>query len=140
MPRILAIDHGSKRTGLAVTDSLQIIASALDTVPTEEAIDYVKRYVAKEDVEGIVVGMPLNLDGRPTDATPGVLIFLEHLKRACPKQWVETLDERFTSSMAQQALNQSGKGRMARREKGQLDRISATILLQGFMERRTGRK
>jgi putative Holliday junction resolvase len=84
--------------------------------------------------------MPLNLDGRPTDATPGVLTFLEHLKRACPKQWVETLDERFTSSMAQQALNQSGKGRMARREKGQLDRISATILLQGFMERRTGRK
>ncbi len=140
MPRILAIDHGSKRTGLAVTDTLQIIASALDTVPTEEAIDYIKRYVAKEDVEGIVVGMPLNLDGRPTDATPGVLTFLEHLKRACPKQWVETLDERFTSSMAQQALNQSGKGRMARREKGQLDRISATILLQGFMEGRTGRK
>ena len=140
MPRILAIDHGSKRTGLAVTDTLQIIASALDTVPTEEAIDYVKRYVAKEDVEGIVVGMPLNLDGRPTDATPGVLTFLEHLKRACPQQWVETMDERFTSSMAQRTLNMSGKGRMARRQKGQLDRISATILLQGFMERRTGRK
>ncbi len=104
MPRILAIDHGSKRTGLAVTDTAQIIASALDTVPTEEAIDYVKRYVAKEDVEGIVVGMPLNLDGRPTDATPGVLTFIEVLKKTFPTQWVETVDERFTSRMAQQTL------------------------------------
>ncbi|MBL8000952.1 MAG: Holliday junction resolvase RuvX [Flavobacteriales bacterium] len=137
MPRILAIDHGAKRTGLAVTDPLQLIASALDTVPTEQAIDYLKAYVAREQVEGFVVGLPVDLQGRATDATPGVLTFIGHLKRACPGQWVETVDERFSSSMAQQALHQSGKGRMARREKGQLDRISATILLQGFLERRT---
>lgn len=136
MPRILAIDHGSKRTGLAVTDSAQLIASALDTVPTEAAIEYLKTYVAREQVEGFVVGLPVDLQGRPTNATPGVLTFIGHLKRACPKQWVETVDERFSSSLAQQALNQSGKGRMARREKGQLDRISATILLQDFLARR----
>ena len=136
MPRILAIAHGAKRTGLAVTDPLQLIASALDTVPTEEAIDRIKRYVATEDVEGIIVGLPVDLQGRPTDATPGVPTFIGHLKRACPKQWVEAVDERFTSSLAQQALNQSGKGRMARRDKGQLDRISATILLQDFLARR----
>ena len=136
MPRILAIDHGSKRTGLAVTDSAQLIASALDTVPTEAAIEYLKTYVAREQVEGFVVGLPVDLQGRPTNATPGVLTFIGHLKRACPKQWVETVDEHFSSSLAQQALNQSGKGRMARREKGQLDRISATILLQDFLARR----
>ena len=138
MPRIIAIDHGLKRTGLAVTDPLQIIASALDTVPTPQLMDYLRKYVAGEQVEGFVVGLPTNLDGRSTDGTPLVQAFLVELKKAFPDQWVETLDERFTSRMAQQTMLQSGIGRMARRDKGTLDRISATILLQGWMERPKG--
>ncbi|MEO8589797.1 MAG: Holliday junction resolvase RuvX [Flavobacteriales bacterium] len=133
MPRVIAIDHGSKRTGLAVTDPLRIIATALDTVPSAELMAYLQRYLAKEQVDGFVVGLPKHLDGNPTDATPGALKLVEELKRAFPGKWVETVDERFTSKMAQQTLLASGKGRMARREKGQLDRISATILLQGWM-------
>ncbi|MBX2973776.1 MAG: Holliday junction resolvase RuvX [Flavobacteriales bacterium] len=134
MPRVIAIDHGSKRTGLAVTDPLRIIATALDTVETKELLAYLKSYCAKEQVDGFVVGLPMDLSGRPTDATPGVLAFIDVLRKAFPQHWVETVDERFTSRMAQQTLLASGKGRMARREKGQLDRISATIMLQGWME------
>lgn len=139
MPRVVAIDHGSKRTGLAVTDPLRIIATALDTVETKELLAYLQGYCAKEAVDGFVVGLPTDLGGRPTDATPGVLAFIQVLKKLFPEQWVETMDERFTSRMAQQTLMASGKGRMARREKGQLDRISATILLQGWMERSSPR-
>lgn len=134
MPRVLAIDHGSKRTGLAVTDPLRIIATALDTVETCDLLAYLKAYCAKEQVDGFVIGLPTDLSGRPTDATPGVQAFITILKKEFPDQWVEAVDERFTSSMAQQILLASGKGRMARREKGQLDRISATIILQGWME------
>ena len=134
MPRVIAIDHGSKRTGLAVTDPLRIIATALDTVETRDLLAYLKVYCAKEQVDGFVIGLPTDLSGRPTDATPGVRAFIALLKKEFPDQWVETVDERFTSSMAQQILLASGKGRMARREKGQLDRISATIILQGWME------
>lgn len=135
MPRVIAIDHGQKRTGLAVTDPLRIIATALDTVPTAEVFDHLKRYVAKEAVDGFVVGLPVNLDGTPTDATPHVQAFIGQLRRTFPEKWVETADERFTSRMAQEVLLQSGKGRMARRDKGQLDRISATIILQGWLGR-----
>lgn len=133
MPRVVAIDHGLKRSGLAVTDPLRIIATALDTVPTPELFAYLKAYVAKEEVDGFVVGLPMHLDGRPTDATPHVQEFIVHLRKAFPGKWVETVDERFTSRMAQQTLLASGKGRMARRDKGTLDRISATIILQGWM-------
>ncbi|MBK6541189.1 MAG: Holliday junction resolvase RuvX [Flavobacteriales bacterium] len=140
MPRVLAIDHGAKRTGLAVTDPGRIIASALDTVETAGLMDYLHRYLAKEAVDGFVVGLPTHLDGRPTDATAGALVLVDRLKRTFPAQWVETVDERFTSTMAQQTLMASGKGRMARRDKGQLDRISATIILQGWMERRGNRQ
>jgi putative Holliday junction resolvase len=133
MPRVIAIDFGLKRTGLAVTDPLRIIATALDTVDSRELMDYLKAYVAKEQVDGFVVGLPLNLDGSATDITGNVHQFVEALKKSFPALWVETVDERFTSRMAQQTLLASGKGRMARREKGQLDRISATILLQGWM-------
>ncbi|MDX9750581.1 MAG: Holliday junction resolvase RuvX [Flavobacteriales bacterium] len=136
MPRVIAIDHGAKRTGLAVTDPLRIIATALGTVPTAEVLAYLRRYLASEAVDGFVVGLPVNLDGTPTDATPHVQAFIGELRKAFPGQWVETADERFTSRMAQQVLVQSGKGRMARRDKGQLDRISATIILQGWLDRR----
>ena len=135
MPRVIAIDHGAVRTGLAVTDPLRIIATALDTVPTKALLTYLQDYCKREAVDGFVVGLPTDLSGRRTDATAGVEAFIATLRKSFPMQWVETVDERFTSRMAQQTLLQSGKGRMARREKGQLDRISATIILQGWMER-----
>jgi putative Holliday junction resolvase len=134
--RILAIDFGLTRTGLAVTDPARIIASALDTVPSTGLMDYLKRYVAKEKVEGFVVGLPCNLDGSPTDVTPNVHLFVSALKRQFPGQWVETVDERFTSKMARRTMLDSGIGQKARRDKGTVDRISATILLQGWMEHR----
>ena len=136
MGRVLAIDHGRKRTGLAVTDPLRIIASALDTVPTAEVLAYLNAYLAREEVDGFVVGLPMGLDGRPTDATAGVEAFLKQLRKAFPGKWVETVDERFTSSLAKQAVLQSGIGRKARRDKAQLDRISATIMLQDWLTRK----
>ena len=139
MGRVLAIDHGRKRTGLAVTDPLRIIASALDTVPTADVISYLKAYLAREEVDGFVVGLPMGLDGRPTDATAGVEAFLKQLRKAFPGKWIETVDERFTSSLAKQAVLQSGIGRMARRDKAQLDRISATIILQDWLSRKAER-
>ena len=116
------------------------VTSALDTVETAGLMDYLHRYLAKEAVDGFVVGIPTHLDGRPTDATTGALDLVDRLKKAFPAQWVVTVDERFTSAMARQTLMASGKGRMARRDKGQLDRISATIILQGWMERRGNRQ
>lgn len=135
MPRVIAIDFGLKRTGLAVTDPLRIIATALDTVPSEGLLDYLRTYVTKETVDGFVVGLPAHLDGTPAEIAPNVHALIDVLKKTFPALWVETVDERFTSRMAQQILLQSGKSRMARRDKGQLDRISATILLQGWLER-----
>ncbi len=134
--RILAIDFGVKKCGLAVTDPLRIIASALDTVPTAEVLAYLNAYLAREEVDGFVVGLPMGLDGRPTDATAGVEAFLKQLRKAFPGKWVETVDERFTSSLAKQAVLQSGIGRKARRDKAQLDRISATIILQDWLTRK----
>ena len=134
MSRIVAIDHGAKRCGLAVTDPLRIIATALDSVATADLIGYLRTYLAREKVEGFVIGMPANMDGSATHGTEGVLKFVAELKKNFPQLWIETIDERFTSKMAQRVLNESGKGRMARREKGQLDRISATIILQSWME------
>ncbi len=133
MPRIIAIDYGLKRTGLAVTDTLRIIASALDTVETKGLVKYLQAYVAREQVDGFVVGLPMDLANNPTDATAAVRAFVTDLKKRFPAQWVETVDERFTSRMAQRTMLDSGKGRMARRERGALDRISATIILQSWL-------
>ncbi|MBK6832200.1 MAG: Holliday junction resolvase RuvX [Flavobacteriales bacterium] len=135
MPRVIAIDFGLKRTGLAVTDPLRIIATALDTVESVKLMDYLKAYTAKVAVDGFVVGLPSNLDGSATYITANVHAFVQALRATFPDKFVETVDERFTSRMAQQTLMASGKGRMARREKGQLDRISATIILQGWMSK-----
>ena len=139
MARVISIDFGMKRTGLAATDPARIIASALETVPTAEVMTWLQRYCAAQQVEGFVVGLPVRLNGTPTDVTPNVIAFVEALKKTFPDHWVETVDERFSSTMAQQTLMSSGKGRMARRDKGQLDRISATILLQGWLEQRQRR-
>lgn len=135
--QVIGIDHGAERSGLAITDPLQLIASALESVPTAELIERLRHHVAVRQVEGFVVGLPTGLRGEPTDATAAVHAFIERLRDAFPGQWVETADERFTSRIAERTLLQSGKGRQARRDKSQLDRISATLILQGWLERRS---
>ncbi|MFZ1694852.1 MAG: Holliday junction resolvase RuvX [Flavobacteriales bacterium] len=135
MGRVIAIDFGLKRTGLAATDQLRIIASALETVESKELMRYLVAYCAREQVDGFVLGLPVNLDGSDTDVTPNVRLLAEALRKQFPSHFVELADERFTSKLAQSTLLASGKGRMARREKGQLDRISATIILQSWLER-----
>ncbi len=135
----MAIDPGAKRCGIAVTDPMRIIASALDTVDTAELPVYLQRYLAKEAVDGFVVGVPRGLDGSVTDGTAPAIAVVEALRKAHPACFVEVVDERFTSVLAERTLLASGKGRMARRDKGQLDRISATILLQDWMNRNPGR-
>ncbi|MBS1582705.1 MAG: Holliday junction resolvase RuvX [Bacteroidetes bacterium] len=136
MGRVIGIDFGLKRTGLAVTDPARIIASALGTVESRQLMDHLRQYVAGEAVDGFVVGLPVNLDGTPTDITANVHLFVQALKEVFPGQWVETVDERFTSALAQRTMQSSGIGKKARRDKGVVDRISATILLQGWLERR----
>lgn len=133
MPRILAIDYGAKRTGLAVTDPLQIIASALETIPTEKVIDYLKKYTQNEEVEAFVVGMPLNLDGTETDGTVYVKKFIEELKVTFPKIKIHLEDERFTSKMAVSAMIAGGMKKKDRQNKANIDKISAVIILQSFM-------
>lgn len=136
MPRLLAIDYGAKRTGLAVTDPLQIIATALDTVRTHDLLVFLTQYKEKEEVEAFVVGMPRRLDNTETDNTPRVEAFVKQLKKTFPEIPVHTHDERFTSSMALQSMIASGSKKSDRKEKGNIDKISATIILQSFMEAR----
>ena len=135
MGRILAIDYGAKRTGLAVTDPLRIIAGALDTVPTAVLLDYVKRYVGAEGVDLIVVGMPRQMSGAPSASYSQIRPLVERLRKELPGMRVELFDERFTSVLAQRAIIEGGvpKGRR-RHDKGLVDRVSATIILQGYME------
>jgi putative Holliday junction resolvase len=135
MPRIVAIDYGGKRTGIAVTDPLQIIATALETVSTKSLLEFLKAYSAKEDVESFVVGEPKNLDGSDTDASQMVRDFLIQLKAQFPDKQIHLIDERFTSKMAMQSLIASGTKKKDRKIKGNLDKVSATIILQDFMSR-----
>ena len=136
MGRVLAIDYGVRRTGLAVTDPLQIIPGGLTTVETPQLMSYLKGYLSKENVERFVVGLPRQTNGRDSDNLPRVRAFVEQLKKAFPSVPVDMWDERYTSVMAQQAILQSGIGKMARRNKALVDEVSATIILQGWMERR----
>jgi putative Holliday junction resolvase len=134
MPRILAIDYGAKRTGLAVTDLSKIIASALETVPTDKLLEYLKKYIQNEAVEAFVVGMPKNLDGTTTDGTAYVERFVIELKNIFPEIAIHLHDERFTSKMAMQTMIAGGMKKKDRRIKGNIDKISAVIILQSFME------
>lgn len=134
MGRILAIDYGGKRTGLAVTDPLRIIASALTMVPSAEVIAYLKNYVATEPVDIFVVGMPIRLDGTDSSNTPAVKAFVKKLEAAFPTIPVEWHDERFTSKMALQAMIAGGSTKKDRRDKGNIDKVSAAIILQSYME------
>ena len=134
MGRILAIDFGLKRTGLAVTDSLKIIANGLETVPTHTLISYLEIYFKKEAVDEVVIGMPKNLDNSDTDSTAGVRIFIKSFKKKFPEVAMHEHDERFTSKLAMQAMIAGGMSKKDRREKGNVDRVSATIILQSYME------
>jgi len=134
MPRILAIDYGAKRTGLAVTDPSKIIASALETVPTDKLLEYLKKYTQTEVLEAFVVGMPKNLDGTATDGTTYVERFVVELKNIFPVTPIYLHDERFTSKMAMQTMIAGGMKKKDRQIKGNIDKISAVIILQSFME------
>jgi len=136
MPRLLAIDYGAKRTGIAVTDPLKIIATALDTVPTHQLPDFLKKYMTTEEVEAFVVGMPKKLDNTDSENAARVTAFVKTLQKTFPEIPVHLHDERFTSSMALQSMIASGSKKSDRREKGNIDKISATIILQSFMESR----
>lgn len=137
MARILSIDYGKKRTGLAVTDPLQIIATALDTVDSGELIGYLKKYMAAEPVELVLIGYPLNFDDTPTDATPLVEKFIGKFKNVFPNLPIEKVDERLTSKMASQAIAGMGLKKKAREDKGLIDRVSAAIILQEYLESRS---
>ncbi len=137
MGRIMAIDYGLKRVGPAVTDPLQIIASALETIPTQEALNYLKNYTKNEAVDIMVVGLPINLDGNETDATAKVRGFVGVLKNTFAGINIVTHDERFTSKMASQALFASGMSKKNRQIKGNIDKMAAAIILQSYLEQKS---
>lgn len=136
MGRIIAIDYGSKRVGLAVTDPLQIIASPLDTVHSKDVIQFLKNYDLSEGIESFVLGMPKSLDGTDTNATQQVRQFHNLLKKQFKEKPVYLHDERFTSKMAMDAMIAGGMKKKDRREKGNIDKISASIILQSYLESR----
>ena len=132
--RILSIDFGRKRTGLAVTDPLQIIAGGLATVATSSLFDYLKDYISKEEVEKIVIGEPRKPNGEPSENYERVRQFVNRWKKAVPAVPIEYYDERFTSVLAHRAMIDGGLTKQARRNKSLVDEISATIILQDYME------
>jgi|SRR5215207_1347282 len=134
MPRILSIDYGGKRTGLAVTDPLKIIATGLTTVATGMLMSFLKEYFAKETVELVIIGMPVNWDESDTHATPMVKNFISSFKKQFPSIPVKEVDERFTSKMATQAMLQMGMKKKQRQNKAMVDEIAATIMLQEYLQ------
>ncbi|HYH15614.1 MAG TPA: Holliday junction resolvase RuvX [Flavisolibacter sp.] len=133
MARILSIDYGGKRTGLAVTDPLQIIATGLCTVETPKLMAFLKDYFSKEPVELILIGMPTNWDDTDTHATPLVKKFIEQFKKQFPAIPVKEVDERYTSKMASQAIAQMGLRKKQRQNKALVDEVAATIMLQEYL-------
>lgn len=136
MGRIIAIDYGSKRVGLAVTDPLQMIASPLDTIHSKDVIQYLKDYLAREEVSLFVLGKPLQMDGSDSESARLVENFLSLLRKNFPTVQVERVDERFTSKMARQTLFDAGKKKKDRQDKSLLDKVSATIILQTYLDSR----
>ncbi|MBX5438809.1 MAG: Holliday junction resolvase RuvX [Thermoflavifilum sp.] len=134
MGRILAIDYGKKRVGLAVTDPLKIIATGLATIGAHELIPWLKAYLDKERVERIIIGMPKDLQGRDTDATALVREAIRVLQKHFPQIPIEPIDERFTSKIASRSLIESGLKKQARQDKSLIDQVSATLLLQGYLQ------
>ena len=136
MGRIICIDYGGKRTGIAVTDPLKIIASALTTIDTREFIPFLKNYFATEQVELILIGEPKNWDESDTHATPMVKRAIAKLKKNFPEIPIETIDERYTSKMASMAMVEMGMKKKDRQRKGNTDQIAATIMLQEYLGHR----
>ena len=133
MPRILSIDYGQKRTGIAVTDEMQIIASGLTTIPTHTLVDFLKDYFAKEKVEAVLIGEPKQMNGQPSESASVINGFVTHFSNIFPDIKVIRVDERFTSKMAFQTMIDSGLNKKQRQNKGLIDEISATILLQDYL-------
>jgi putative Holliday junction resolvase len=136
MPRILAIDYGMKRTGLAVTDELQIIASGLTTIPSETAITFLAAYFSKENVAKVLIGEPKQMNGEPSESTPVIEKFVSEFIIAFPEMTIIRVDERFTSKIAFQTMIDSGLSKKQRQNKGLVDEIAATILLQDYLTRK----
>ena len=134
MPRIVAIDYGKKRTGIAVTDELQIIATGLCTIDTKEIIPFLKKYLSENNVEKVIVGMPKDLQNRSTDGTPYVITFIDVFSKTFPEIPLQKVDERFSSKMASQSMIDSGMKKINRRNKAIVDEIAATIILQSYMQ------
>ena len=136
MGQILSIDYGKARTGIAVTDDMQIIASGLTTVETPKLMDFLKKYFSENQVDEIVVGLPTDLKGNMSDIETEIQIFISSFEKEFPDKKINRLDERFTSKMASFFISQSGKNKKQRQEKGLIDKVSATIILQNFLEQK----
>jgi putative holliday junction resolvase len=136
MPRILAIDYGQKRTGIAVTDDFQIIASGLTTIPTQTLILFLKDYFTKEKVEKVLIGEPKQMNGEPSQSAEMIQKFVEKFIITFPEMALERVDERFTSKMAFQTMIDSGLKKKQRQNKALIDEISATIMLQDYLSRK----
>lgn len=136
MPRILSIDYGQKRTGIAVTDEMQIIASGLTTIPSATAIAFLKDYFAKEKVEAVLIGEPKQMNGQPSESASIIKGFVTHFSNHFPDMKVIRMDERFTSKMAFKTMIDSGLSKKKRQNKGLIDEISATIMLQDYLSQK----
>lgn len=135
MAKILAIDYGKVRTGLAETDPLQIIASALDTVSTKELMPYLNKYLSENEVEDVVIGLPMRAHGVPGEIEEDIQAFIKSFKKKYPQLKIHREDESYTSIRASEAIFAAGTKKKKRREKGLIDRVSATLILQQFMNR-----
>lgn len=136
MARILGIDFGRKRTGVAVTDPLQIVAGAIGTLPTHTVLQFIKDYVAREEVELIVIGQPTQLNGEPSESMRYISPFVNSLRKQLPAMPIVMYDERFTSTIAHQAMIDGGMKKSDRRDKGRVDSIAATIILNDYLTSR----
>jgi putative Holliday junction resolvase len=134
MARIISIDYGGKRTGLAVTDPLQIIATGLETIESKDLIPWLKKYLLQEDVELIIIGLPKNWDDSDTHGTPLVEATIKKIQKEFPKMPLKTVDERYSSKMAKDAMLEMGMKKKDRRVKGNVDVIAATIMLQEYLQ------
>ncbi|AZA58706.1 Holliday junction resolvase RuvX [Chryseobacterium shandongense] len=137
MGQILAIDYGKARCGIAATDDMQIIASGLDTVSTPLLTEFLKKYFSENKVDEVVIGLPVDLKGNISEVETDILQFIEIFEKEFPTVKVNRFDERFTSKMASFFISQSGKNKKQRQEKGLIDKVSATIILQNFLEQKT---
>lgn len=136
MGQIMAIDYGKKRTGIAVTDDMQIIASGLDTVETTRIFEFLKKYFSENQVESIVIGLPIDLRGNMSEVEADIQKFIENFRKEYPQIPVSRLDERFTSKIASLYISQSAKTRKERQSKALIDKVSATLILQNFLEQK----